>query len=469
MAEEKATANQTSMFASILAGLSNILNSSAPGVKSAVPSLKELLVPRSMPSAYKPGASTAPFGFGQVLAAMHDSVYNPDAQPWNPGTWARRDPGDVGPPNLGGPPEGPPPILPIGPARQPTTRQGVGDGFPQGVTLNQPGFPSAPVLDAPPQMGGTSPLDFSGVNKWLDQADPAGGHMNAVLGGLAKGAGSVSAAAPGAFAATLAAMGAGAAGGYGDSARAGQNYALTRATSGLQQQQLALEHEKEQNRIAFENAKLTYDTNVKNKMMVYEHDLKKTELAMPKVQANTNGIIIQQPDQSGKVGVNFYPTKSQQEHLEGIKQTAAVLGLPGPFSEALELKTISEMYPNNPVLAQAELRRAAVNRVVQNGAGGVVFGPAYETAAKKATQIIQQANPGLVAKPELYQQEFNRVVGGILISQPWIHENKWLANAAPHSMIARAMVGTRPLPTVQQNQQSIIPNDQGSLNPLEGQ
>lgn len=468
MAEEKQ--ESTSKFASILAGLSNIINSGTGqpgGFRLAIPSLSEFLVPKTMPSSYKPGTNLLPFGLGEVLASMHDSVYNPDSMPWNPGTWIRRNPGDQGPPNLGGKPTGPEAEVPAGPTRFPNTRS-VSSAFP-GIELNQPGLPTPPLMDAPPQMGGTPGLDFTGMNKWLDQGNPASSHMNAVLGGFARGAAGVSPAAPGAFAQTLAAAGAGGAAGYGSSADAMNRYAMTRAGTDLQQQQLRLEHAKEQNRIAFENAKLVYDTNVKNKLIQYEHETKKAELAMPKVQANANGIIVQQPDASGKVSVNFYPTKSNQEHLEGLKATAQVLGLPGPFSEALELKTISEMYPNNPVLAQTELRRAAVNRVIQNGAGAAVFGPAYETAAKKAGQIIQQMNPTLTSKPELYQQEIQRIIAGQLISQPWIHEDKWLALAAPHSMIARAMMGTKPTPSAADAAKTLIPNAQGKLDPLEAQ
>src|SRR5262245_37691094 len=72
---------------------------------------------------------------------------------------------------------GPTPELPAGPTRFPSTKT-VGTEFPS-LSLNQPALPSPPTLDQPPQLGTTTPLDFSTMDKWLAQGNPASNHLTA--------------------------------------------------------------------------------------------------------------------------------------------------------------------------------------------------------------------------------------------------------------------------------------------------
>lgn len=361
-------------------------------------------------------------------------------------------------------------------------------------------LPQAPMLPTPPQMGQPAPFDFNAIKTLLaqrsdtspaanllaqrtdvapyrallDQMKPDGtATMANVFGGLASGAGSVSAIEPGSFARALAQTGAGGMGGLAKSgtemreaagkraegelniAKLGSSERLHEASglldiaklqSGEKGQDIAgnlklaeviPEQQMKQNEIAFRNAQTVYETGVKNEITKFQQLTGTRETLMPKVQHDANGITIQKlnPD-TGKLEVQFHPTKTILDNAEKMKPLLEALGLPGGAAEAEEAKFVMNSYPD-PVLKQEALKNLAVKRTIANGAGGSVFGPLYDTAVKSATKQLQTENPTLVAKPEVYQKELESRIASIIMSDPRIHNLDWTRYAAPHSVAAR--------------------------------
>lgn len=319
--------------------------------------------------------------------------------------------------------------------RIPRTQASAGAGETV-FSLNTPTLPAPPMLQPPPARGGVRGVDFGPTNQWLDKAAPTqSGHLAAVLGGFAQGA--AGAGQVPTVGQVLASIGGGGSQGFQRSAGEHTDYAKTRATSALDQAKLKSENDRENSRIAFENAKLAYDTNIRNQTLQYEHELKKHDMAMPKTQLTANGLIVSQPDPtSGKTTVTFHSTKSQMDQLEKIESLAKVMGMPGPFAEGIAVKALSDMYKDNPVAGAGAMRQLAVQHTITRGAGPAVFGAAYNTAVKEADKLLRSENPTLISKPAEFQTELQRRVTAILLSQPWINRGEWIPRAAQQGVLA---------------------------------
>lgn len=337
-----------------------------------------------------------------------------------------------------------------------------------------------PQLPSPPQAGAPSTLDFSTQNAFLDKAKPkqldqaAYDQINIdkVLGGLAKGAGSVDATKAGSFASALAAAGAGGSEGKAsaDIARLegqnakdlqSQNYNLTRGQFAGQQLTAGHQVEKEQLATAFNNAKAIYDTNVANANLnygvreenkksaydtgvinaqtKYEGDIKERQAKMPTVKADTNGITIQQFNPAtNSVDVKFHPTKTIMEQAEGAEKLVKALGAPGPVAESMLVSHISTTI-KDPVLAQAVLEKEAVKRTLQNGAGTAVFGKMYTEAYKQAELQVPAT---MMKDPVAYQQAIHDIAASNIYNALARSGNRaWLKPAAANGSIIAGVLG----------------------------
>lgn len=328
--------------------------------------------------------------------------------------------------------------------------------------------PPLPNLFSPIKGGGINPAEYK---KLLDQARPdPSEHLAAVLGGLARGAGSVDATKPGSFAAALAASGGGGMEGFKGSAQdmraylerraaheldiqkfnAGQGFETQKfnATHAMEAGKIGANYELEaaklkagadmqKTQISYNNAQAMYENTTKNMLAVQEAQMKNREMQMPKVQHDANGITVSRIDPNTKsVKVDFKPTKDIMDKAENLVSYFKALGMPGPAAEAEEVQFLQKSAGGDAILANELLRKAAASRVIQNGAGPAVFKEAYTDAAKKAQAILQQENPTLAAKPDEYQVELNKRVLSILMANPSINHPGWLNRAAEQRNIA---------------------------------
>src|SRR5215471_1857120 len=204
------------------------------------------------------------------------------------------------------------------------TRPQTGPTGPTSLTLPGMPLPSPPQMDLSkvPQMGPMTGIDYSQARKFMEAGAPKAPDMSssldantaAVLGGLARGAASVSATEPGSFAKALAAAGAG-----GSEGRRGEiekgisrqdeyerersRYNLARGTSEMQMAQHQAEIRNAQRQVDFQNAKSLWDADFQNRNLMYENQLKQYGLSRPQVHSAADGVIItsQNPDGSSKV------------------------------------------------------------------------------------------------------------------------------------------------------------------------
>lgn len=360
---------------------------------------------------------------------------------------------------------------------------GGGQQFDLGTMPQLPAAPKFPMPQTPqlgpapqvnaPQINASIPgYDFTEYKKLLDKAG-VGGSENAanVLGGLARGAASVNATEPGSFAKALAASGSGASEGYSKSLALGREDAQRRAAAELQMQSLQHGAAKDQADLAYKSAELNYHASVQNALLSqnrelkqaelgqqtelkkaelgtreaetgYQAGLKTTEMQMPRVQHDANGVTIQQVDPAtNKITATYHNTKTFLDHAEKMKDVIQAVTGNSPVAEATEANMLINSYKGQPQLAQAALTQLAVRRTIANGAGQAVFGTAYELAAKAAKKQLDLENPGLQAKPDEYQKELNNRVVSTLLNDPKINQYGWLHDAANHSVAARILSG----------------------------
>lgn len=326
-----------------------------------------------------------------------------------------------------------------------------------------PALPAPPMLPPPPQMKTGGMANFSGVRSMADQAKPGPidqadldkAHINAVLGGLAGGAGSVDATTPGSFAKALAMSGAGGAKGAENSALRNfeantrknertEDFQFKRA--GLEKDIVTAQQAQSMHAadIAFKNAKLVYDTNIANQAAQYDYTLKKNGQEAPKISHDANGITIQQLDPTTRqVKVNYYPTKPIFEQMEKLKATFEALGMNTPQAKATNAEMIANTYKTNPILGRQVMTQMAVKDLVENRAGSAVFGSLYDKAAKEAqTELNSTGGAALQAKPETYLQELNSLITARLLNNPAVTgTGDWLVRAIPHSPYAGILLG----------------------------
>jgi hypothetical protein len=303
-----------------------------------------------------------------------------------------------------------------------------------------PQMPPTPQIQAP-KLQGIPGYDFTEYKKLLDKANVTSTeNMANVFGGLAKGAGSVSATEPGSFAHALAAAGAGGMEGYRQTQQQSREDAQRRAGNELQM--LALQHSasKDSAELAYKGAELQYKADIANKTLAYEQAMKKFELGVPKVQHDANGVTIQQVDpNTGKITAQYHPTKTFLDHAEKMKDIITAVSGNGAVAEGMEMKMLMDTYRGQPQLAQAALTQLAVRRTIDHNAGQAVFGPAYELAAKNASKQLMTEQPSLQSNPALFQKTLNERVTAALLNDPKINQYGWLKDASSHSMAAKLL------------------------------
>lgn len=378
------------------------------------------------------------------------------------------------------------------PTRGPVQSPERSISIPIGVGLPEPPpqLPAAPKMELPPLSGAPITLpnapqmtlpgktDFGPYRKLLEGTKPNNSDvLTAVLGGLAGGTAQIDATKPGSFAQAVAAMGAGGSRGFQGVSQDFRQNAGRMAEAEFRIMEAQRAQQNEQNRVAFMNAEAVYNRDVKqqelqqnydlqrrqqtieqnkvdfanrssqderdikNTQNQYEYSLKTREMQMPKVQHDANGITISRFNPETKsMEVKFTPTKSIMEQADKLGEYFKALNLSGQAAEAQQAIHVMNSMPD-PTLKKEGLRRMAVERVVQNGAGQAVFGTAYQEAVKKATAMLQQENPTLTAKPDVYQVEVLKRASSILLSDPRINNDGWFRSAAPHSVAAAILAG----------------------------
>lgn len=313
----------------------------------------------------------------------------------------------------------------------------TGFTFPLGT---MPQMPQPPTIQAPgvPTIPG---YDFAEYKKLLDKAGVTGSeNMANVLGGLASGAASVSAAEPGSFAKALAAAGAGGMQGYRATTQTAREDAQRRAAAELQMQSLQHQSQVQAADLAYKGAELRYKADVQNKLLTYEQGMKKFELEMPQIQHDANGVTIRQIDPaSGQMTATYHPTKTVLDKVESMGNLIKAFGKDSAVGQATEMQMLMDTYKGNPQLAQGALVQLALRQVIAAGGGQSVFGTAYEKAAKDASKQLNLENPTLQTKPAEYQQELQNRVIATLLSDPRVNSLGWLNQGATHSVAARVI------------------------------
>jgi hypothetical protein len=320
----------------------------------------------------------------------------------------------------------------LGPSRPPISPDAKNMSLPLGFDPTV----SPITLPPPPQMSLPGGVNTKEYKKFLDEARPQSSeNLAAVLGGLARGAGSVDATKPGSFAAALAAAGAGGMEGFRESAKDTRGYMERRAGHELDIQKLQAAAGLQRSQIEYNNAHAMYETNVKNLLAQQEAQMKNREMQMPKIQHDANGITVSRVDPTSQtVKWDFTPTKTTLDKAENLVQLNKALGMPGIAAEAQAVQWIQSSV-KDPTVANELIRREAANRTIQNGAGQAVFGDEYTAAAKKAQAILQQENPTLATKPDEFQSELNKRIAAILMANPKFNHPGWLQRAAHHGIV----------------------------------
>jgi hypothetical protein len=355
--------------------------------------------------------------------------------------------------------------------------------------------PQQTEMGAPPALKSTGPIDFSQANAFADKGKPKPFDQDSydslalsnVLGGLAGGAAKVDVTKPGAVAAVLANMGAGGMAGRSEATAAQlqgqdrkdaqeQNYNMSRSGMATTQATAQHQNEEQQNQVAFQNAKATwetmranqqiqfqnqqatygaantnrqtefqnqksvYDTANANKQTQYEGDLKERTARMPQVTSDTNGFLIKQYNPSTQsMDIKYTPTKDIFANAEKTSEMIKSLGAPGPASEALLAQHLMSTI-KDPTLAQAVLEKEAVKRTLANGGGATVFGKAYEAAYKQAESQVPAA---MQKDPTEYQKAVHDIAASnIYNALAKKGDRSWLkAAAANGSIIAGILSG----------------------------
>lgn len=347
------------------------------------------------------------------------------------------------------------PGVPRIPSASPVGGAGAGFEFPV------PPLPAPPMLPAPPQMALPGGINANAVRALMDKGMPGpvdqksldASKLSAILGGLAGGAGAVDATAPGALAKAFAGWGAGGAQGQergiNRSFDANQRrqervegYYQNRAGQELSLQKTQADAAHNAAQVAFQNAQLTYQTNVSNQKSIYEYELKKHGLEVPDIKMNQNGILIQQLDpKSGTMKTQFHDIRPTLQKLDKLHEVLKATNMPG--GEAVRLKVLSEELKDHPPhVRDMAYRRVAVDEIFANNAGGAVFGPAYMQAVDIAKKELEkEGGAALMAKPAEYQALLQERIKAKIVASPIMQRNEWIIKASPHSFTAGVMSG----------------------------
>lgn len=361
---------------------------------------------------------------------------------------------------------------PMIPRTFPSPRGGTEMSIPVGDAF---ALPPPPMLPMPPQMTAPGGPNFSKAREALSAAAPKDIDQKAlndimfseVLAGLAGGAGSVDATEAGSFAKALAKAGAGGMGAKGASQRYGlesklrqddkkSNYQLKVADFEKDAANSAASHARSAAEIAFRNAQLNYQTNVQNMQTQYEYQGKKREQMLPVIKATADGITIQQYNpQTKAMDLKVVPTKNILGQAESIKNIASVMNMDGPAAESISANWVIDTMKGNPAAAEATLKRMTVDRVLQMGSGGAVFGKLYEAAFKEAKNRVPAE---LAAKPEAYLKAIQDHASAMIFNALQAKgDNGWLNAAAKAGSVTAGILTGGATPSTVPTQPTTVP------------
>jgi hypothetical protein len=335
------------------------------------------------------------------------------------------------------------------------------------MTIPGPEIPKFEPMDLSklPRMADATGVDYSRARSALAAGAPSapradsGAYTSAILGGLARGAGGVSATEPGSFAKALALAGAGGEEGrHGELqryetrqdqfAREQQAYRIHQATMEMQMAQHAADVKNAQRQVDFQNAKFMWDADFKNRELAYESNLKAYGLQAPKFHAAADGIVIQSTNPDGTAKIDFMNTRPHFEHLEALGKFQKGLNIDPTM---LQLEALKQMNLPPPI-EKSYVHQLAINHMVETNQGGAVFGEEYNKAAKAVDARMQGTEWKMLqtTKPADYIAKRNEFISQELYNRfrasgndAWL---KQLAKASPDYLLPHLLSGATVAP-----------------------
>lgn len=137
------------------------------------------------------------------------------------------------------------------------------------------------------------------------------------------------------------------------------------------------------------------------------------------IEANADGIFYKTPDGN----IQHLSTKVN-DPFKQLETVAGALGGDSATARQLKYNLMSQTPGTNLLSFQMEIARD----IIQDGLGPSIFGDAYTEALAVAEE---QMPPALQAKPELYQQELQNIITGLLLgSVQQSGDTNWILQAA---------------------------------------
>lgn len=322
-------------------------------------------------------------------------------------------------------------------------------------SVPSPELPKPPLTPPPPMAAVPGIPDFSAVRGFAEQSKPApldeaslnAAKNAAILGGMAKGAGSVSATEPGSFAKALAMWGAGGAGGQQTAAtqrlEAGERqstrmseYNLNQAKLEVQLAQLKQQAEQNQATVNHQNAMRAYETTVTNQKTQHDYLREKYGIEKPSFTMGSDGrVLIQQRDPTtGEMKVQVHDTDPAVRKATDIGNMLKAAQVPG--GEFIKYRVLTDQNLP-PEVIDKEFRRMAVHEVVAAGGAATAFG-AKRVGAELAAIDKQLSDEGYNKNSEGYAAlRQQRLISRLLPLAS--ADDAWIWDAVPFSPGANIM------------------------------
>lgn len=307
-----------------------------------------------------------------------------------------------------------------------------------------------------------------------------------VLGGLARGAGSVRADQPGSFASALAAAGAGGMQGLGETSKeilgakdryegrreeyalkgAGMEEGMSRAVAEAQQaaqraitefagKRAGMIHgeitgdqaiDQANTLVAHQNAVDMWKNNVTNQQAQYEAQVKEAGLRIPQPHFDANGIAVHRFNPAtNSFEVNYHSTKTLLDRATDL----ANLCKAGPQAnqatcDVASFGYVMNAFKDHPEALYPVMQHQAMRDVLRNGQGRVIFGQNYIDAYNHASQRIRADHTLMENKrPEDVEKMIQDEVASTLLNDLATKgETGWIRKAAAFGNIpAIGMMG----------------------------
>lgn len=322
-------------------------------------------------------------------------------------------------------------------------------------SVPSPELPKPPLTPPPPMQAVPGIPDFSAARGFAEQAKPApmdvasldAAKQAAILGGMARGAGSVSATEPGSFAKALAMWGAGGAGGQQQSAekrfeattahdKSMREYNLARSSQELQLAQLKQQAEQNQATVNHQNAMRAYENTVVNQKTQHDYLREKYGIEKPSFTMGTDGrVLIQQRDSTtGEMKVQVHDTDPALRKATDLGNILKAAQVPG--GEFIKYRVLTDQNLP-PEVIDKEIRRMAVHEVVAAGGAATAFGT-KRVGAELAAIDKELSNEGYNKSSEGYAAlRQQRLISRLLPLASG--DDLWIWDAVPYSPGANIM------------------------------